>query len=331
MRTRILVQVGIALVVGVLALHAQPTPSSQSLCDTPSARGTAAYNKYCGACYPNCKAAAPTAPATVNPALANSVQSLGYSLGQELGKAIFGDPAAKAAAAAEAQKRERAAQERAHAAQLLNNSGIYLLKQKNYIGAINEFQQALNIAPNDANILHNLASARQQLKDTAVAAKTSSALGGVLGGDPPIQAVPGPDGSPLSLVNLDASVVDLSGTSNASPESLKSQLDGLLTKHDPASTPPDPLVVLPEARDIELLFAPPQSTQSGFTGPQRPASEFKPRNPMDDEEQTKAQVEALFGKPGGLDDVMLQEIQDDALAGISKPAPTKIAPVLPHN
>jgi hypothetical protein len=30
------------------------TPSSQSLCDTPGARGTAAYNKYCGACYPRC-------------------------------------------------------------------------------------------------------------------------------------------------------------------------------------------------------------------------------------------------------------------------------------
>ncbi len=31
-----------------------PTPAGQSLCDTPSARGTDAYNYYCGACYPNC-------------------------------------------------------------------------------------------------------------------------------------------------------------------------------------------------------------------------------------------------------------------------------------
>jgi hypothetical protein len=35
---------------------AQPTPQSQSLCDSPSARGTAAYNRICGACYPHCNA-----------------------------------------------------------------------------------------------------------------------------------------------------------------------------------------------------------------------------------------------------------------------------------
>jgi tetratricopeptide (TPR) repeat protein len=31
-----------------------PTPAGQSLCDSPSSRGTAAYNYYCGACYPHC-------------------------------------------------------------------------------------------------------------------------------------------------------------------------------------------------------------------------------------------------------------------------------------
>jgi hypothetical protein len=31
-----------------------PTPSGVSICDDPKARGTAAYNKNCGACYPQC-------------------------------------------------------------------------------------------------------------------------------------------------------------------------------------------------------------------------------------------------------------------------------------
>ena len=33
---------------------AQSTPAGRSLCDDPSSRGTAAYNRYCGACYPRC-------------------------------------------------------------------------------------------------------------------------------------------------------------------------------------------------------------------------------------------------------------------------------------
>jgi TPR repeat len=289
-------------------------------------------------------AARTAAPSSLSEALTPAVQSLGYSLGQQLGKAILGDPAATAANAAAAQQRALAAQERARAAQQLNNSGIYLFKQKNYTGAINEFQQALNIAPDDANILRNLASAKQQLKNTAVAAQTSGALGQFLGNTPANagnfdsgqltrSSSANPNASVLSLVNLDSdsNVVDLRGATSASPESLKSQLDGLLTNRAPASAPPDPLVVLPEARDIELLFQPPQSTPSSFPGQQRPANEPKPLNPIDAEEQTKAQVEAIFGKPGGLDDVMLQQIQDDAIAGISKPAPAKTAPVLPHN
>jgi Flp pilus assembly protein TadD len=70
-----------------------------------------------------------------------------------------------------------AQQQQALAAQQLNNSGIYLIKQKNYAGAINEFQQALANAPNDTNILQNLALAKQQLKNVAVAGQTSDALG----------------------------------------------------------------------------------------------------------------------------------------------------------
>ena len=44
--------VGIALAVPHGS--AQSTPAGRSLCDEPSARGTAAYNHYCGACYPHC-------------------------------------------------------------------------------------------------------------------------------------------------------------------------------------------------------------------------------------------------------------------------------------
>jgi tetratricopeptide (TPR) repeat protein len=200
--------------------------------------------------------ASPAAPTSLSEALTPAVQSLGNAIGQQIGqqigKAIFGDPAAAAAAQQRnlaAQQDALAAQQRALAAQQLYNSGIYLLKQKNYIGAINEFQQALAINPNDANIVRNLASAKQQLKDTAVAAKTSGALGQFLGDAPPATAgifgdqlthssVASLNASALSLVNLDANVVDLRGTTSMSPTSLKSdsitqlnkQFDELMNK-----------------------------------------------------------------------------------------------------
>ncbi|HUZ03927.1 MAG TPA: hypothetical protein VMU62_01120 [Acidobacteriaceae bacterium] len=97
--------------------------------------------------------------------------------------------------------------QRALAAQQLNNSGIYLLKQKNYDGAINEFQQALAQAPNDANILKNLQFAQQLKKNAALAGQNSSTLGTVLGGDSSTDplthgGIPSPNSSALSLVNL---------------------------------------------------------------------------------------------------------------------------------
>jgi tetratricopeptide (TPR) repeat protein len=199
---------------------------------------------------------APAAPAGLNPAMTNAAQTLGYALGQQLGKMLFGDPAAKAAADAAAQQNALAAQQSALAAQQsalaaepLNNSGLYLMRQRNFAGAINEFQQALAIAPDDANIRHNLALAMQQLKDSAVAARTSSALGQFLGDAPPATAgifgdqlthssIASPNASALSLVNLDANVVDLRGTTSMSPTSLKSdsvtelnkQFDELMNK-----------------------------------------------------------------------------------------------------
>jgi tetratricopeptide (TPR) repeat protein len=174
-----------------------------------------------------------------------------------------------------------AQQQRELAAQQLNNSGIYLLKQRDYAGAINEFQKALATTPNDANISHNLALAKQQLKDAGVAAQTSEALGQFLGNVPrnPGQfdfdqlthsSVANPNASALSLVNLDEGVVDLRGATKTSPQSLASQLDGILSNKAAATTSPRSNVVLPEDKDMELLFqaTPPTSSRSNVILPQ---------------------------------------------------------------
>ena len=104
-----------------------------------------------------------------------SAQAAGYMIGQGLHNILFGQPKPLTATL------DPATQQRALAAEQLNNSGIYLLKKNDYAGAINEFQQALNQAPNDANILSNLQLARQRQKNAADAAKTSDALGNLLG------------------------------------------------------------------------------------------------------------------------------------------------------
>jgi hypothetical protein len=173
-------------------------------------------------------------------------------------------------------------QQRQVAAQQLNDSGIYLLKQRNYAGAINEFQQALAITPNDSNISGNLALAKQQLKDAGVAAQTSEALGQFLGNVPSNagqfdfdqlthSAVANPNASALSLVNLDGGVVDLRGATRTSPQSLASQLDEILSNKVPATTTSARSdVVLPQDKDIELLFdvIPPASARSNVVLPQ---------------------------------------------------------------
>jgi len=236
--------------------------------------------------------AAPAAPAASTPQ-----QQMGLALGkaampylqQAVHDLFWGTPAKQP------QPPDPAQQQRELAAQQLNNSGIYLLKQKNYAGAINEFQQALADAPDDPDILHNLALAKQQLKNVAVAAQTSGALSLFLGKAPANtgtfdfdllthSSVANPNASALNLVNLDPGVVDLRGVAGTSPESLKSQIDGLLTNHDPTSPPSDPLVVLPQAQDIELLFQPPPKAKpSQWPGPQRPAnSPYMVNNPSDE-------------------------------------------------
>ena len=88
-----------------------------------------------------------------------SAQLGGYMIGQGLHNILFGQPKPLAAPL------DPASQQRALAAEQLNSSGIYLLKKNDYAGAINEFQQALNQAPNDANILSNLQLSKQRQKD----------------------------------------------------------------------------------------------------------------------------------------------------------------------
>lgn len=171
-----------------------------------------------------------------------------------------------------------AAQQREIAAEQLNNSGLYLLQQKNYRGAINEFQKALAIFPNDSNILHNLALAKQKLQDAALAGQTSGSLAHFLPNTPANtgnfnldqlshSSVGNPDVSALGLIDLgsDPHIVDLRGAKKTSvdPELLKTQLDGVLTNTTPA--PAGSLVVLPQDKDMELLSI---LSQPGASQPQ---------------------------------------------------------------
>lgn len=173
--------------------------------------------------------AAPLASLTPQQQLGMQVGMLGANMiGQGLHQLLFGTPPPPP---------DPAEQQRQIAARQLNNSGIYLLRQKNYTGAINEFQKALAITPNDGNIQHNLALAKQKLKDTAVAGQTSGALGQLLDSVPgsagtlnSAQTQPeGGNGSALNLVNLDSdpNVEDLRGTT-------KTSVDPAMLKNDPA-------------------------------------------------------------------------------------------------
>jgi len=275
MKACILVQIGMVLAVGGLfphtayAQHCEPYWTAEYKC-----------MQGCGPCPSSGKAAAAPAAPALNPALGNAAQSVGNALGQQLGKALFGDPAAKAAAA---QRANLAAQQSALAAHQLNDSGLYLLRQRNYSGAINEFQKALAIAPNDANILYNLGVAKQRLKDAAAAAQTSGALAKFLGDGSsgksdyyqfPPGSTANPNASALSLVNLDSNVVDfrglpgntaapatlpnsdpnvvnLSGTTSTSPASLKNQIDAVFGNPVPVSAPPDAQVT---PADVSAVF-----------------------------------------------------------------------------
>jgi hypothetical protein len=164
-----------------------------------------------------------------------------------------------------------AVQQRLLAAHQLNERGIYLLKQKNYEGAINEFQQALAITPGDTTISNNLGIARQMQKNAAQAGQNSEALGQLLGS---LQETAGNSSSPLNLVNLgpDASVVDLrnAGGATVDPATLKGQIDSVFSNSGQSQTTADSQGAVPQAQDIDKLFQSPQTapsaTASGSVG-----------------------------------------------------------------
>jgi hypothetical protein len=257
----------------------------KSQCGIPA---STAYNDWVaqGSHCPKTESASSTSPAApaLNPQQQLAMQGAalaGNMIGQALGQLLFGKPTPPT----EPAQPDPEQQQRELAAQQLNNSGRYLLKQKNYAGAINEFQKALVTNPNDSSALHNLAIAKQQQKDAAVAGQTSSALGQFLGNAPANTGSFGfaqlrgstaanPNASALSLVNLDsdANVVDLRGTTKTSvdPESLKSQIDAALGNNPPVSAQPNSQVVLPQDKDMELLstLSEPGTSQSKVVLPQ---------------------------------------------------------------
>ncbi|HEY8102748.1 MAG TPA: tetratricopeptide repeat protein [Burkholderiaceae bacterium] len=266
---------------------------------------------------------APAGPTPLQQLQLQGAQQLGTAIGNQLGQALFGSPQNQAEQQAQ-QQAQQTQQQRKLAAQQLNNSGIYLLKHGNYAGALNEFQQALAQTPDDPNIINNIALAKQQIRDTALAAKNSAALEKLLGKAPaksstfnfdqvtqPSSPV-APNSSTLNLVNLssDASTVDLRGTKNTAVDAaaLKAKLDSVLGNHASVPAPPNPRLQLPEGKDMELLGQPAQSARAQAVGMQRPSNDPKLVNPTQSEKQIKAEVDhqfdAIFAKPGGLDDIL---------------------------
>ena len=262
----------------------------------------------------------PAGPTPLQQLQLQGAQQLGTAIGNQIGQALFGSPQDQAAQ----QAQQQAQQQRTLAAQQLNNSGIYLLKHGNYAGALNEFQQALAQTPDDPNIINNIALAKQQISDKALAAKNSAALEKLLGKAPAKSGTlnfdqftqssppPGPNSSSLNLVNLssDANAVDLRGTKNTSVDAaaLKTKLDSILGNHASVPAPPNPRLQLPEDKDMELLGQPSQSTRAQSMGMQRPYNAPKLVNPIQSEKQIKAetgrQFDAIFAQPGGLDDIL---------------------------
>lgn len=229
-----------------------------------------AYNDWVaqGSPCPKSAAATSTSTAPAVPALTPQ-QQLGMQaavlggtmIGQGLHQLLFPTKPALAPPDPAEQQRELAAQQ-------LNNSGLYLLRQKNYGGAINEFQKALAIIPNDSDTLRNLALARQKQQDAAVAGQTSGALAQFLGNahantgnfnldQMRHSSVENPHASALGLVDLssDSHVVDLrdARTTSIDPDVLKTQLDEVFTNKVSAPAPLGSQVVLPQDKDMELL------------------------------------------------------------------------------
>jgi hypothetical protein len=229
-------------------------------------------------------------------------------------------------------------QQRALAANQLNNSGIYLLNRRprDFAGAINEFQKALQQTPNDATIASNLEYAKRLQKESAVAGQTSNMLGNLLGdnaspgstNNSPAYAVLSP--RVLNPVNVDPNVVDFRGMFPISPPGMPSSylpaananaLHAVLTGSDAGvvdlsgatRTSVDPKSL---QRQIDGIFGhtvpvsePPdpmgsraQAQEIGkiFQSPQATAG-TKPivtePKPAGAEKQTKEQIDNLFSTP----------------------------------
>jgi tetratricopeptide (TPR) repeat protein len=293
--------ISMALVGYVPSCSAQPSPTScQARCpDGSMSEGFACASNYVPVCLRRATPSTPAAPA--GPTLQ---QQIGVAIGeaampylqQAVHDLFWGAPAKQP------QPPDPAAEQRQLAAQQLNNSGLYLLKQRNYAGAINEFQKALATNPNDSNALRNLAMAKQQQKDAAVAGQTSRALGQFLGNAPANTGLFGfaqlagstaanPNASALSLVNLDsdANVVDLRGTTSTAvaPEALKSQIDEVLGNAPPVAQAPEAQTGAPQAQDIEKLF------QAAISGP---ATQPEIKSPKMDAERTTKEIDQALGQ-----------------------------------
>lgn len=135
-----------------------------------------------------------------------------------------------------------ATQQRALAAQQLHNSGLYLMRAHNYPGAINEFQKALALTPNDPAIKRDLQQALDLQKQSAVARRTSENLGELLS----VATAPAPNppaAKPYTSVNLDPNLVDLRGIGPGSPARATSylpaananRLNAAITGSDPST------------------------------------------------------------------------------------------------
>ena len=308
------------------ALAQEPGWWTKQKADCGIPAGTA-YNDWDKICH---KSSAGSTSSTQQQLAMQGAALAGNMIGQALVQLLFAPPAPPPVAAQpdpEQQQRELAAQQ-------LNNSGRYLLKQKNYAGAINEFQKALATNPNDSNSLHNLAIAKQQQKDAAVAGQTSGALGQFLGNAPANTGLFGfaqltgsttanPNPSALSLVNLDsdANVVDLRGTTKTSvdPESLKGQLDRVLGNSPPVSAQPNSQVVLPQDKDMELLstLSEPGTSQSKVVLPQDKDMELL--STLSEPGTSQSQV------------VLPQDKDMELLSTLSQPGPSQSHVVLPQD
>ena len=185
---------------------AQGCPCNQSGSSSTASGGTTA------------NAPAPGVPAGMTPE-----QQLGTQLGM-MGANMIGQGLKQLLSGPTPAKVDPAQQQRLLAAQQLNNSGVYLFKQKNYPGAINLFQQALANSPADRVIAANLALAKRRLeqsqRNAAAATETSTSLGKLLDSakDEETDMPAVENGAALNSVNLDSDsrVVDLRGTTKTS-------------------------------------------------------------------------------------------------------------------